>query len=71
MRNWLKTARQKRGYTMLQISEKLGISESYYCAIESGARQKRMDMALAGRIAAVLGVGITTIVRNEAATSKE
>ena len=46
MREWLKTMRTEQGMTMKDLSRKLGISESYYCAIENGERQKRMDLML-------------------------
>ena len=46
MREWLKTMRTEQGMTMKDLSRKLGISESYYCAIENGDRQKRMDLML-------------------------
>ena len=47
MRNWLRELRMNKGYTMKDMGEKLGISESYYCAIENGDRQKKMDMLIA------------------------
>lgn len=38
MRENLKDARKKAGFTQQQVAEHLGISERYYRFIESGAR---------------------------------
>ena len=45
MREWLKTIRLKRGLTMLALSSKLDISESYYSMIESGGRRPSVETA--------------------------
>ncbi len=65
MREWLKDARTKAGFTMKDVGEKLGISESYYCAIEKGERQKKMDMMVASGLSMILGIPISEIVRME------
>lgn len=65
MREWLKDARTKAGLTMKEVGEKLGISESYYCAIEKGERQKKMDMLVASGLSAVLDIPISEIVQME------
>lgn len=62
MREWLKKLRTDRGLTMKEMGEKLGISESYYCTIESGERQKRMDLKLASGIAKVFGISVDQVV---------
>ena len=65
MREWLKTSRIEKGLTMKEMSQKLGISESYYCAIENGLRQKRMDFALVSALSAILGVPMASIAKYE------
>lgn len=65
MRDWLIKARNDKGLTMRQMGEALDISESYYSLIESGERQKRMDLALVTRLSAVLGIPITEIAEKE------
>lgn len=65
MRDWLIKARTDKGLTMRQMGEALDISESYYSLIESGERQKRMDLALVTRLSAVLGIPITEIAKKE------
>ena len=65
MRLWLKNARTEKGLTMKEMGAKLGISESYYCSIESGVRQKKMDMTLAAALSNVLGISVADIVKYE------
>lgn len=65
MREWLKTARIDKRLTLREMGEKLGISESYYCSIENGSRQKRMDISLAFGISAILGIPISKIAEKE------
>ena len=65
MRAWLRELRNKKNLTMKDMGSKLGVSESYYCAIEAGTRQKKMDMSLAAGLASILDVSVYEIVRNE------
>ena len=65
MRLWLKEARTNKGLTMKDMASKLGISESYYCAIENGERQKNMDLTLVSGLSASLGISVSRIVKLE------
>ena len=65
MREWLKNCREAKGYTMKEMAQKLDISECYYCAIENGSRQKKMDISLASSLASALGIPIFEIVQHE------
>lgn len=65
MREYLKNYREKRGLTMASVAQKLDVSESYYCLIEKGQRQERMDVVLAGRLATVFEVPIQDIIEQE------
>lgn len=65
MRKWLKDARVGCQITMAELSQKLDISESYYCSIESGARMPRMDLALAAKISVILGISLPKIIEFE------
>ena len=71
MRGWLKDARTKMGLTMAQIAEKLCISESYYCAIEGGYRQRRMDISLVIKLSEILGMSVGEIWAFEEKTRKD
>lgn len=65
MRTWLKKQREAKSLTMKEMGIRLGISESYYCAIENGDRQKNMDMVLASGFATIFELPIAEIVRME------
>lgn len=67
MREWLRTSRIEKKLTQEEMSMQLGISESYYCMIERGERQKRMDITLIKGIAAALSVSIDFIIQSESA----
>ena len=65
MRHWLVDLRNSLGLTLKEMGEKLGISESYYLMIEQGKRQKRMDISMVSRIAAVTGKSEAEIIELE------
>lgn len=65
MREWLKNARTERGLTMRNIADELCISESYYCSIENGYRQRDMDISLVERIGKVLKIPVKQILKCE------
>lgn len=62
MREWLRQIRTDRGLTMKSVADTLGISESYYCSIENGDRQKKMDMTVIWGLSAALSIPITKVV---------
>lgn len=62
MREWLRNLRIEKGLTMKDMGEFLHISESYYCAIENGDRQRKMDTLLVAGLSEVLDVPIAHIV---------
>ena len=64
-RVWMKSKREQLGMTMKDVADKLNISESYYCSIENGIRQKKMDISLAASLSAIFGLPISQIVENE------
>lgn len=67
MREWLRDARQGRGLTMKQLADNLHISESYYCSIENGYRQRDMDISLVSKISAALKMPVKQILKFEQA----
>lgn len=70
MRVWLQNARTEKNLTMKEMSAKLGISESYYCSIENGTRQKKMEIGLAVAISVILGMSVETIAQHESEWAK-
>ena len=65
MREWLKEARLKKGLTLKEMGENLSISESYYCNIEKGNKQKDMDLSLADGISKALDIPLKKILIEE------
>lgn len=65
MREWLKEKRQAAGLTMAQMAEKIGVTESAYSKIESGERQKRMDIEIARLLASAFCVTVDDIATFE------
>ena len=65
MRKWLYEARSKSGLTQKQMGEKLDITEAYYSYIESGERQKKLDITLAAKLSGIFGMTIQQIVELE------
>ena len=65
MRESLKKLREAKGYTMQDIADKLNISRQYYQMIESGERQRKMDITLITGISAALDVSCESIIEEE------
>ena len=65
MREWLRNARLGKGFTMKRFADELHISESYYCSIENGYRQKDMDISLVEKISKSLRVPVSQILKFE------
>ena len=65
MRDYLKQLREDRGLSMQDLADKLDISRQYYQMIESGERQKKMDITLVRGIATALHVSLESIIEEE------
>ena len=65
MRDWLFNSRKEKDLTQAQIAERIGITESYYCMIENGDRQKRMDITLVAKLSEILDIPIAEIAELE------
>jgi DNA-binding XRE family transcriptional regulator len=65
MRTWLRDLRTSHNLTMKEMGQKLDISESYYCAIENGDRQKKMDIVLVTDIARIFRIPISKVASYE------
>lgn len=67
MREWLKNLRKEKGYTMKTLGGMIGVSESYYCAIENGSRKGKMDLTLVANLSDALGIPVETVIEHELA----
>lgn len=55
--------------TQLQLAKSIGISEGYYSYIESGDRQKNMDIAMVMKLARALDMSTQEIMEQEAVSA--
>lgn len=65
MRDWLKEKRTEQGMTMAEMAKRLDLSESYYSKIESGDRQRKMDIRLVSKLCKILDISIEEIISKE------
>ncbi len=70
VREYLIEAREKAGLTQQDVANRIGISRQYYQMVETGERQKRMDLSLAGDLSVVLNIPIAEIVQREGAAQE-
>lgn len=70
VREYLIEAREKAGLTQQDVANRIGISRQYYQMVETGERQKRMDLSIAGGLSVVLNIPITEIVQRESAAQE-
>lgn len=70
VREYLIEAREKAGLTQQDVANRIGISRQYYQMVETGERQKRMDLFLAGGLSVVLNIPIAEIVQRESAAQE-
>lgn len=70
VREYLIEAREKAGLTQQDVANRIGISRQYYQMVETGERQKRMDLSLAGGLSVVLNIPIAEIAQRESAAQE-
>lgn len=66
MRTWLQNARTKAGFTQQETADRLDLTRQYYAMIESGQRQKSLDILLAKKISALFGISLDQIAEYDA-----
>lgn len=65
MREYLRELRKKADMSQAAVAEKLGISQNYYSTIETGDRQKNIDLSIVVRLAEIFGVSVEWIAEQE------
>lgn len=65
MREYLVKLRTKQNESQQDVADSIGISRQYYSMIESGERQKRMDIVLISSLARHFGISEAEIVKLE------
>ena len=70
MRQWLRNAREAKGFSQQSVAEKIGITRQYYQQIETGERQQKMDITLVTKLSQIFDMPINQIVDNESNIEK-
>lgn len=65
MRQYLVSLRNEHGYSQQDVADRLNISRQYYQMIETGERQKKMDISLASSIATLYGISVMDVEKFE------
>ena len=65
MREYMRKLRESCGLSQQDVATKISVSRQYYCYIEKGERQKKMDITLATKLAGVFGVPPERILTEE------
>lgn len=65
MRDYLKKLRLNCEMTQQDVAKALEISTQYYQLLESGKRQKKLDLSVATKLSEIFGVTIGFIISNE------
>lgn len=69
MRQYLKDLREKKNLSQQEVANLLKITRQYYTQIENGERQKKMDIDIIQKLAAVFGVSVDYIIEQETKAS--
>ena len=70
MRQYLVSLRNEHGYSQQDVADKLNIPRQYYQMIETGERQKKMDISLGSGIATLYGISVMDVEKYEKAISQ-
>ena len=70
MRTYLKKLRESKNLTQEEVAQQIGISQNYYCMIENGERQKKMDFPLILKLSKILEVSLEFIAQKEKEAEK-
>lgn len=65
MREYLIDIRNSKGFTQKYVSERLGVSESYYSLIEHGERQKDMNVLTLHKLSKIFKVSTKSLLDKE------
>lgn len=65
MREWFRLLREKNNLSQQDVANLMGKTRQYINLIESGERQKDLDLSLVVKLAEILGVSINYIIEEE------
>lgn len=65
MREYLRNLRSHKKLTVREVSQKLGISESYYSLIENGFRQKHISVHILNNLSEIFDIPVNALIQQE------
>lgn len=65
MREYLRERRKSKGLSQKDVAQKLNISESYYCLIENGERQQKINIDILSKLSEIFGVPFDELAAKE------
>lgn len=65
VREYLRELRKKAGMTQADVARKLNVGVTTYGMIESGERQKDMNISLVQKLSEIFGISIEDILKME------
>jgi DNA-binding XRE family transcriptional regulator len=71
LRDYLVKLRNERNETQQNVADAVGLSRQYYAMIESGNRQKKMDIILATSLATHFGITLAEMIALEQSDGAE
>lgn len=71
MRTYLVKRRNELNLSQQDVANSIGISRQYFNSIETGTRQKKMDITLVAKLATALNLTVENIIHAEENWLKE
>lgn len=65
MREYLKQMRERANLSQEEVADVIGLSRAYYSRVESGERQKDLNLSLVIRLSEALDVSVDRIIAEE------
>ena len=65
MRKWLRNLRTEYNLSQTEVASRMNLKQQYYQLIESGKRQKDLDMSLIVKISEIFDVPVEWIIEQE------
>ncbi len=65
MRGYLKKMRNEVKLSQQAIADRIGISQNYYCYIESGERQQDISLGLLQKLSSALEIPLDDLIQAE------
>ena len=65
MRQYLKEKREEKHLSQQNVAEKMEVTQQYYCMIENGERQEKINLDIIQKLAHAFEIPISYIIEQE------